>query len=151
MNLLNRRGQSLLDKILSIILIAAIVGAIVILGYVIVTPNAGERFTEFYILGLEGKAENYPKEVVVGDEVEVIIGIINREHETESYRLEVRIDGLRTNEVGPLVLGHDEKWEDIVSFAQYTAGNNQKVEFLLYKDGESEAYLTLHLWVNVKE
>lgn len=137
---------------MSTVLVLAILGAIAALAYVVTTPKLGDRFTEFYILGLEGKAENYPKEVVVGKEARVIVGIINREHETVSYRVEVRIDGARNSEVGPLVLGHDEEWEDIVSFTPRRIGDNQKVEFLLYKNDKSEPYLKpLQLWVNVKE
>ncbi len=45
------------------------------------TILAGERFTEFYILGLEGKADNYPDELTVGEEGRVILGIVNHEHE----------------------------------------------------------------------
>jgi hypothetical protein len=29
-------------------------------------------------------------------------------------------------------------------------GDNQKVEFLLYKNGSAEVYQDLHLWVDVK-
>ena len=68
-----------------------------------------------------------------------------------NYWVEVRIDGVISNQVGPLELGHDEKWEEIVSFTPHRAGDSQKVEFLLYKDKESESYLKLHLWVKVKE
>lgn len=145
------RGQSFIDKVLSIILIAAILGAIGTLGYVIATPKVGEKFTEFYILGLEGKAIDYPRELKVGEEGRVIVGIINREHETVNYWVEVRIDGVRNNQVGPLELEHDEKWEGIVSFTPDRAGDSQKVEFLLYKDKEGEPYLRLHLWIDVKE
>jgi len=49
------------------------------------------------------------------------------------------------------VLEHDEKWEGEISFVPTVAGDNQKAEFLLYKNGEREPYLKLHLWVNVKE
>ncbi|HUV45599.1 MAG TPA: DUF1616 domain-containing protein [Dehalococcoidia bacterium] len=150
-------GQRSLDRILSIILIVAILGAVGTLGYVIATPKVGEKFTEFYVLGLEGKVIDYPSELKIGEEGKVIVGIINREHETVSYRVEVRIDGVGNNEVGnnevgPLVLGHDEKWEEAVSFTPDRAGDSQKMEFLLYKNGGSEPYLKpLHLWVNVKE
>ena len=145
-------SQGFIGKILSIILIVVILGAMGTFGYIIATPEMGEEFTEFYILGLEGKAEDYPKEVVVGEMGRVIVGIINRERETVSYRVEVRIDGARNNEVGPLVLAHDEKWEEAISFTPDRVGDNQKVEFLLYKDGEGEPYLKpLHLWIRVKE
>ena len=79
------------------------------------------------------------------------VNFVNREQETVTYRVEVRIDGVRNNQAGPLELGHDGKWEEIVSFTPHRAGDSQKVEFLLYKNGESEPYLKLHLWINVKE
>ena len=71
-------GQGLIEKIMSGILIVAIVGAIGAVGYAIATPESGESLTEFYILGLEGKAENYPKEVTVGQRARVIVGIVDR-------------------------------------------------------------------------
>ncbi len=146
------RGQGSIDKILSVILVAAILGAIGALSYVIAAPRVGERFTELYILGPEGKAENYPKEVVVGEEIRVIVGIINREHEEVSYRVEVKIDGVKNNEVGPVVLANEQKWENIVSFAPDKAGDNAKVEFLLYKNEQAEPYLkALYLWIDVTE
>jgi len=145
------RGQGFVDKVLSIILIAAILGAIGTLSYVIATPKVAEKFTEFYVLGLAGKAIDYPREMKVGEEGRVLGGIINQEHETLNYWVEVRVDGVRNNQAGPLELGHDEKWEEIVSFTPDRAGDSQKVEFLLYKNGEREPHLKLHLWVNVKE
>ncbi len=140
------------DRVLSIILVITIMGALGVLGYVIATPRSGAGFTEFYILGLRGKAEDYPSVMVVGEEGRVIVGIINREHEIVSYWVQVRIDGVGENQAEPLELKHDEKWEEIASFIPDKAGDNQKVEFLLYKNAESELYLgPLRLWVNVKE
>ena len=46
-----------LDKALSVILIITIIVSIVALVLlIIVTPKQGEKFTEFYILGLGGRA-----------------------------------------------------------------------------------------------
>ena len=151
LNLAPWRGQGFVDKVLSVILIVTILGAVGTLGYVIAAPKIGEKFTEFYILGPEGEAEGYPKELVVGEEGKVIIGIINQEHETVSYRVEVTIDGARHDEIGPVVLHHEGRWEHEVSFMPTQIGENQKVELLLYKQGQSEAYRSLHLWINVKE
>ena len=146
------RGQGSADKILSVILIVAILGTIGTLGYVIAIPKVGEKFTEFYLLGLGGKAEGYPKELVMGEEAKVIVGIVNHEHETVSYRVEVTIDGTRHNEIGPVVLPHEGRWEQEVSFTPDKLRDNQKVEFSLYKNGQSEPYLKpLHLWVDVKK
>jgi len=143
-------GGGVWDKVLSIILALAILGALGTLGYVIASPKVGERFTEFYIEGLEGKAADYPEELVLGEEGKVIVGIINREHETVTYRVEVAIDGVKNNEMGSVALDHDGEWEEIVGFTPGRAGDNQKVEFLLYKQGQNEAYQKLHLWIDVQ-
>ena len=57
------------------------------LGYVTTITKQGEQFTEFYILGVDGKAENYPKQAALGEPVELILGSVNREHVVTSYRV----------------------------------------------------------------
>lgn len=151
LSLANWREQSLLNKTLTVIVIAAILVAIGTVGYVIAAPKVGEKFTELYILGSENKAEGYPEELVVGEEVNVTVGIINREYEVVSYRLEVEIDGVKSGEAGTVVLDHNEKWEGIASFTPRKSGRSQKVEFLLYRQGQSEAYRSVYLWVNVRQ
>lgn len=138
------------SRVPSIILVLAIVGALGMLGYAIASPKAGEKFTEFYILGLDGKAIDYPEELIVGEEGKVKVGIINREQETATYWVEVAIEGAKSNEVGMVTLEDGEKWEGIVGFAPDRVGDNQKVEFLLYKQGWNGVYQRLHLWVDVK-
>ncbi|MFC2034984.1 DUF1616 domain-containing protein [Chloroflexota bacterium] len=150
-SLVSWKRQRFFNKILFIILILAVLAAIGTLIYVITTPTVRETFTEFYILGNEGKAEGYPNDLVVGKETNVIVGIINREHVTMSYHVEVRINKVKNNEWGPLVLDHDEKQEQIISFQIGIVGDNQKVEFLLYKRGQSEPHHSLHLLVNVRQ
>lgn len=138
------------SRVPSIILVLAIVGALGMLGYAIASPKAGEKFTEFYILGLDGKAIDYPEELIVGEEGKVKVGIINREQETATYWVEVAIEGAKSNEVGIVTLEDGEKWEGVVGFAPDRVGDNQKVEFLLYKQGWNGVYQRLHLWVDVK-
>ncbi len=151
LNLAPWRGQGSANKVLSVILIMAILGAAGTLIYAIAAPKVGEKFTEFYILSLEGKAIDYPREMKVGEQGEVLVGIINREHETVSYWVDVKIDGVRESQIDLLKLEHNEKREEIVSFTPHRAGDSQKVEFLLYKDRKSVSYLMLHLWIDVKE
>ena len=151
------KGQSPTVRVLSVILAAVILGAVATAGYVITTPRVGEKFTEFYILGLGGEAINYPREMKVGEEGRVIVSIINREHETVSYRIEISLDGVSNNQAGPLVLEHDEKWEEVISFTPDSFNPDrregyQKVEFLLYKNGGNTPCLKpLHLWILVQE
>ena len=140
-----------LDKGLSISLIVAIVAALGCLGYVIANPKQNENFTEFYILSTEGKAENYPSEVVVGEEARVILGIVNHEYQPTGYRVEVSINGVKNKELYTGTLAHEEKWEKEVSFALNKVGVKQKVEFWLYKGEERQPYFKepLHLYIDV--
>lgn len=140
-----------LRKILSVILIMAILGAIGVLGYFIMTPKLKDNFTEFYTLGPSDKATDYPRDISRGEEVRVIIGIVNHEQQVVSYRIEVRIDGVKNNGVGAVVLANEQKWQEILSFTPDKAGDNQKVEFLLYRLDQNEVYRQLHLRINVKE
>jgi uncharacterized membrane protein len=144
-------GMSNLDKGLSIGLVVAIVAALGCLGYVIANPKQGEKFTEFYILGPEGKAENYPQQVMVGEEAKVILGIVNHEHQLLSYRVEIKINGVKNKEIGTGILAHEEKWERVVRFIPEEVGVKQRVEFWLYKDDALQPYLEepLHLYINV--
>ncbi|MFC1915831.1 DUF1616 domain-containing protein [Chloroflexota bacterium] len=146
------RGQNMVDKVLSIVLIVVVLGTIGTIGHALVRPKVGENLTEFYILDIESKAENYPRQLVVGQEGKVILGIVNSEHEVVSYRVEVVINGVVNNDIEGIVLEPSEIWEQEVSFIPKKVGENQRVEFLLYKDGEVEPCLDpLHLWIDIRE
>ncbi len=88
-DLLEWDGMSRIDKVLTIILLVAIFASIMTLIYVIVTPKQGEKFTEFYILGPEGKAAGYPSKLWVKQNGTVIIGIVNHEYRTVNYTVEI--------------------------------------------------------------
>jgi len=151
LNLPQQAGASGLDKTLSIFLMLAILVAIGTLGYVIAKPKVGESFSEFYVLGLEGQTTDYEKELAVGDKGEVLVGIVNQEREVVSYRVEVVINGVLNNEVEGVTLEHNEKWENAVSFTPDVVTNAAKVDFLLYKQGQTEVYRMLRLWVDIIE
>lgn len=140
------------DRTLSVILAISVLVAIGTIAYVIITPKIGEKYTEFYILGLEGKAEGYPTELTLGEEGRLILGIVNREHEDNlTYRVDILVKAQENGRVGPLSLDHDERWEQEVSFTPWEAGDNQKIEFTLYKEGDEEPYNSLHIWVDVQD
>lgn len=144
-------GIDRMGRVLSIVILLTIAAFVGTLSFVISHPDVGERFTRFYILDIEGNNENYPQELTVGEEGEVIVGIVNEERQVMSYRFEVTIDGEIDTEVDEIVLAHQEKWEKEIGFTLVRVGENQKVEFLLYKSAESEPYLRTYLWIDVKE
>jgi len=143
-------ADSRLDQLLSIILVIAIVLAISMVVYVIVTPKQGEKFAEFYILGPGGKADDYPTNLHVGEEGEVIIGVVNQEYSNVTYQLDVKLEEEVFSEE-QIELIHNETWERPFTFKASREGENQKLEFLLFKEGvnETEPYRSLHLWVAV--
>lgn len=145
----NWRGQSRANRVLSVVLIAAIMGMLGTIGYAVATPKEEDRFTEFYILGPEGMAEEYPEELMVGETATLVVGIINYESVAENYRVEVIIDGNRHDKINDIVLEQGETWEQEVVITPVEAREGQKVEFVLYRNGEP--YRQLLLWVNVKE
>jgi uncharacterized membrane protein len=136
---------------LSIILILAILGSLGMLVYAIGTREVGEKYTQFYVLGMNGKPEGYPVNLEVGEKVEVILGIVNQEGEDMSYRVRVAGDGISGDKIESLFLADQEKWEHEISFIPTRVGENQKVEFLLYKQAETSPYRELHLWIDVTE
>lgn len=142
------RGMTWLDRSLSVILTLSIIAAIGTLVYVLAAPKVGEKFTEFYILGPGGMAQDYPNELTVGEEVELIIGIINHESVNTSYQVRIAIDGEQIEETRPVTLTNEQKWEESVTFTLTKTGDEQKVEFLLYRNNESESYLSTHFWIN---
>ncbi len=142
--------QSRLDRALTVLLAVVAIGAIVTVVYVGARPKPGEKFTEFYLLGLGGTAEHYPHDVILGVDADVIVGVINHEGEEITYRVRVSIDGTEMQAMKGISIHDGEKWEDTVTLTPTKAGDNQKVEFLLYKAGESDPYHELHLWINVR-
>ena len=162
--------KSRLDKALTIILIITIIISIAALVYVIVTPKQGEKFTEFYILGPGGKAYDYPTSVRAGNSSTVIVGVVNHEYTLVNYTMSISLNNTPMNNTTlknnsrddfkliytilsmNLTLPHNETWEKPVSYVINHTGSSQKLEFLLYKEGNfTSPYRDLHLWVNVSQ
>jgi len=140
--------ENRLDKALTVLLLLSIIISLSVLVYVIVTPKQGEKFTEFYILGPAGKAENYPTALKTGVNATVIIGIVNREYEQINYTLRVLLgnESLRTQGI-PLV--HNQSYSAEFTFSP-TRNGTEKLSFQLYRNESIEPYRSLHLWVKTE-
>ncbi len=150
MSLFGKLSHGSISRTLTKVLVLIVVATIGLLGYVLTNPAKSDGFTEFYILGPGGMAVNYPKELTLGDEGKVIVGVVNRENRQISYRIEITIDGTLNSQIPSIVLADKEKWEKEVVFKPVNAGNNQKVLFLLFEEGSSSPKEELFLWVSVK-
>jgi uncharacterized membrane protein len=142
-------GRKSRDRVLTVVLLAVIVATVGATVYVIQTPGASERFTEFYLLGPGGKAADYPRQIVLGAATQVIAGVVNHEGESVTYRLEIDMNGQPVGQVGNITLAKEGKWEEPVSFNATIVGDNQSVQFLLFRDANATAYRNLQLWIDV--
>jgi len=144
-----RGRQHLWDRVLLVLLVVVIIGAVGTLVYVARPPAVEETFTEFYLLGPEGKAADYPDVIILGEEAIVTLGVINHQQVATDYYIRIFIGGKTVVEVATSTLADEEEWEQRVSFAPVEVGEAQKVEFQLYRSFDSDAYHTLDFWVDV--
>ena len=160
------------ERVLNLVLIAALLVAIGTTVFIVVVPKEGEKFTEFYILGPKGKAADYPTEFMAGTPQTVIIGIGNHEYReitytVETYAVESRFNNA-TNQstivsATPLdrfsvTVPHNQTVEQPYSFRVVDSDAN-RLEFLLFKETPPDdipdssltkaAYRDLHLWLRV--
>jgi uncharacterized membrane protein len=167
-------NQSFMDRFLSFILIVAIIAAVITTIFVVVTPEEGEKFTEFYILGSGGKTAEYPLWFRLGEEQSLIIGIGNHEYRNVTYTVETILlnqsfnHTTNTSEISayqPLdsfnaTLAHNETREFSYNYTVNDLKFN-RIQFLLFNETISPSNITgserknmsyrdLHLWIMVR-
>ncbi len=161
------------DRFLSVVLTLVILVVIITTVYVIVAPKEGaERFSEFYILGKNQTAANYPDVIFPAENYPMFIGVGNHEYRSMNYTIETwtlrtefdtvtnssTIVEMDPNDRLALTLAHNET--RIIPFNLFVnkPGYN-RVEFLLFNesvpgpevtgnDRINASYRNLHLWVN---
>ena len=137
------------DKTLSIILIILLAVAVSATVYIIIVPNPGEKFTEFYILGGGDKAGNYPTNLSVGEAGNLTIGIVNHEQTTTTYNLVTTLNGTTITNENYTLTNNETKMINF-TFTPTQTGNSQTLEFKLYKlPNNNTVYHSLLLYVNV--
>ena len=167
------QGEKGVDRFLSVVLTLVILVAILATVYVIIVPKEGaERFSEFYILGKNQTAADYPDMIIPAENYPMYIGVGNHEYRTMTYTIETwalrtEFDNVTNSsaivEMDPndrlsLTLAHNET--KIIPFNLFVVRPGYtRVEFLLFNesvpgpevtggDRISRSYRNLHLWVN---
>ncbi|RXA19710.1 DUF1616 domain-containing protein [Methanosarcina sp. MSH10X1] len=147
--------ESKTEKNLRIILALSFLILIGTGAYVILVPQEGEPFTEFYILGTSGMANNYTTEYIQGESGTYIIGIANNEHRTMDYTMEVRLENKSLplpENLQHIRLPDNTTLEEPIEITPSVEGENMKLEFLLFNETEKNVpYKDLCLWIKVKE
>lgn len=137
------------DRILTGVLLFSIALAIGMIFFVITTPKIGERFTEFYILGSEGKTQDYPLVLKYNSPATILVGVVNHEYVPVNYTVRIALDKELLTDTW-FSLDHNTTWEKNMTFVPNKNGTGRKLEFWLFKEDNFTApYRNLHLWVNV--
>ncbi len=146
---LSFNAKSQRDKINSVILVIFILLIISLAAYAILSPKNDEKYTEFYILGSGGNAYNYPINLTVNQTGNVYVGIVNHEGSTVTYEMKVKLDN-NTLSTQNITLQKNESRQIPFSFNVKNSGQNQKLEFLLYKLPDNKnIYRYLYLQIDV--
>ncbi len=137
-----------LDKTISAILIVVLAVFVIGTVYLIVNPNPGPKFTEFYVLGKGNVAGNYPVNLTSNEQGNVTVGIVNHEQATTSYNLIVTLNGT-TLQNENLTLTSNETKTIPITFSPVNTGK-QTLYFKLYKlPDTNNVYRSLYLYLNV--
>jgi uncharacterized membrane protein len=147
------KGKSTIDKVLVMILVVVIIGAVIT--SVFVYNKNIQGLTEFYLLGADGKAEDYPQALLIGEKAKVTLVIVNKERKPMTYRLAINqengsawIDDELKKEI-TVSLDDGQEWRASISFVFNQPGTGEKLDFLLFKGEETEPYLETYLKLDI--
>lgn len=128
-------------------------GGALLLWIVAGMPGLAEQTpaTEFYVLGAQGLAEDYPREVAVGQELQVTLGVRNNDSSTAFYRVEAWSGSTEIARLDRVEVAAGQIWEQPLRYTLTQAGDDQQIDLLLFHDDETQAHRRLRLWINVRE
>lgn len=164
-------GEAGVDHVLSIVLSAVIIIAIITTLFVVLAPNEGERFSEFYILSENLTLSDYPDQIVPGKDYPLYIAVGNQENRNVRYTIETWILKTEFNNMTNtthiivmdpgdllgLTLANNETRILPYNLSVNKSGYN-RVDFLLFNesvpgyqvtgsDRINASYRNLHLWM----
>jgi uncharacterized membrane protein len=144
------------ERVLHAVLAGTLLSAAFSAAAILVLPSSAGFYTEFYMLGPGGLAEDYPREARAGQPVQVTLGVANLEQGDHNYRLETwavdpwsegRRQLVAQTESFPLDRG--ARREAPLAWQMPWPGDDQQAEFQLLIDGGLKPYRTLRLWLDV--
>ncbi|MEA4906462.1 MAG: DUF1616 domain-containing protein [Anaerolineaceae bacterium] len=140
------RGGRLLGIALGIAFLTAILSGLAMA----LLPNPGDQFTEFYLLGSQGLAEDYPRTAYAGQAATVTIGVANHEGRPMQYRIVVKSGEDIAGGTDLFTMADQAVVEGPIAFLLPQAGDDQEVVFELYRQDRGTPYRSLRLWVDVE-
>jgi uncharacterized membrane protein len=138
---------------LSVVLVIILLASVCATLYVISAASNSDPFTEFYLLGPNGKADNYPREFNISEPQPVIVGVVNHEYRDMDYDLVVLLEnGTQKHKLyeDRISLADNASWLKQVSIDPPVNGTKMKLDFQLFANGDMTVpYRDCFLYVNV--
>jgi uncharacterized membrane protein len=164
---------SRLDAVLTVALLVSVVLATGTLGYAILAPNDAEAYSSFSLLAADESgsfvADDYPDELVLGEEEQLAVGIANDHPGAVTYTVVVELQAVETAGQSATVLeetelerlqvevGSGEERQVPHTVTPTMTGEDLRLQYYLY-EGDAPADATaqtadrrLFLWVTVAE
>ena len=169
------KAMPMADRILTIGIAVMLIASVVVIAWAITTPRTGERFTQLAILGPNGMATDYPRNLTIGEEASVLLSVKSYEGQSMDYTIvlvltnvtewnftvdETAVDWQSTQTLEPhsgvsqaFTLDDQEYYNQTVDFT-VTSSGIWKLQVLLYVEGQEftqDSYREVHLWLDVVE
>jgi uncharacterized membrane protein len=106
-------------------------------------------YTDLFLLDVNGTSENLPTNLTVGEQGKVLANVVNHEGSTMNYRLVVKYDNTTLYNYN-FTLDHNQKWEKLVTFRSAFAGPKRDLQFVLYKNNDTNPYKIQELFIAVR-
>ena len=156
---LNRRWKQLGRRRWPIIgvgiaLIVCLTGVGMLIGDVYRAPEP----TAFYAVGSAGLMQDYPRQTVVGQSVEVTIGVGQSTTDDANYRVEIWVVDPSSSERQELLertasfeVAAGQRVERSLTWRMPHSGDDRRVDIILLRGNDTTPYRSLILWLNVRE
>ena len=141
--------MKIVNKIIKAALIIILILAIVCVCYMVVNPNQGEGYTEFYILDHNNNTTDYPTNVSQYSIEKINIGIKNKENAKMNYTIVIKKDGYIQAMYNKTLQYDQEEITPYYLTSTSNIGDNQDLKIELYKGNTTSVYRTLKLKYNV--
>lgn len=157
-----------IDTVVNVVLVVSVLLAVGTVTFAVASPQRGEQFTEFYLLGEDGAfaGGNNSTAFVAGEERPLTVGIESYEGQPVTYTVVVELqrvgDGARVRQSWSLDRfqvrldsGESERVERAVT--PLRTGEQFRLTYLLYRQPPPEdptidnAYRHTYLWIDVEE
>jgi uncharacterized membrane protein len=134
--------------ILAVVLSVTILSAIAVVIFSAMRAGPQERYTEYYLLGADGQLLTAMSPITLGENVTVILNVVNHEQREVKYSVLIRDCGsLRLTD--SFTLPDQQRWNKTYLLAPTVVGDQCNFSFQLFREGDTEPYRSLYFWMAV--